>query len=560
VKEGQDVEQGQIIARADSTGYVTAAHLHFQIQETGTNWYTQSIQISFSDVDVLSKEKDGVPKQGKSYKSDNTLADSHLEVRGKILFMRSYFDENGRLCPGDLCAINPDGTGKTIIFQSAHIKLRSAPIEIEGKRDYSVSSPYLVVSSDGKNMAMTWWKEIIIGGLDAKELNRIPIPESIEPYLSLAWSPDRKKFALIASTKNEINSIYIVNHDGSGLTKVATGFIDLAWSPDSQEIIFNTNSGMLSTVRVDGANRRDLGIIGFTPAWSPDKKKIAYVSAVSSPPKKPVYDLYVLEIESGRVNRLTSESPGVNILNPIWSPDGKKIAFEKLVGLGETVDAIVWSRRAGTSSTIWVIDADGGNPVQLTPLEKENSEMLNILLVWVSKQSNPLTEDMTIAWGKKVSPEFKAKVMEISSRLGVDVNYLMAAMAFETGRTFDPSITNPNSGATGLIQFMPSTALNLGTTTDALRVMGAVEQLDYVEKYFQPYRGRLATLEDVYMAILWPQAIGKPVDYVLFAKPSIYYTQNSGLDLNKDGQVTKAEASAKVKNSLMEGLDSSNKG
>ena len=172
----------------------------------------------------------------------------------------------------------------------------------------------------------------------------------------------------------------------------------------------------------------------------------------------------------------------------------------------------------------------------------------------------PLTEEMPIAWGKMVSSEFKTKVIGISNRLGVAVNYLMAAMAFETGRTFDPSITNPNSGATGLIQFMPSTARNLGTTTDALRVMSAVEQLDYVEKYFQPYRGRLTTLEDVYMAILWPKAIGKPNDYVLFAEPSIYYTQNRGLDINSDGQVTKAEASSKVKDSLIEGLTSSNQG
>lgn len=165
-----------------------------------------------------------------------------------------------------------------------------------------------------------------------------------------------------------------------------------------------------------------------------------------------------------------------------------------------------------------------------------------------------------IAWGKRVSPEFKAKVIEICTRLRINVDYLMAAMAFETGRTFDPAITNSVSGATGLIQFLPSTALGLGTTTDALRRMSAVEQLNYVENYFAPYEGRLATLEDVYMAILWPKAIGQSDEYALFASPTTAYNQNRGLDLNGDGRVTKAEAAAKVRDSLAEGLSSQNKG
>jgi hypothetical protein len=54
-----------------------------------------------------------------------------------------------------------------------------------------------------------------------------------------------------------------------------------------------------------------------------------------------------------------------------------------------------------------------------------------------------------VAWGKKVSAAFKAKVIAISSGLGCDPNYLMAAMAFETGASFSPSIRNPHSGRQG---------------------------------------------------------------------------------------------------------------
>ena len=132
----------------------------------------------------------------------------------------------------------------------------------------------------------------------------------------------------------------------------------------------------------------------------------------------------------------------------------------------------------------------------------------------------------------------------------------MACMAFESGETFSPSIKSAaGSGATGLIQFMPSTAEDLGTKE--LASMTAEEQLDYVEEYFKPYKGRLNSLEDLYMAILWPKAVGKPSDYVLFRKddpkhPRIYL-QNKGLDFNKDGVITKAEAAKMVRKKLVEG-------
>jgi len=158
-----------------------------------------------------------------------------------------------------------------------------------------------------------------------------------------------------------------------------------------------------------------------------------------------------------------------------------------------------------------------------------------------------------IAWGAKVSVAFKAKVIKISNNLGMDPNYLMAAMAFESAETFSASVKNQTSGATGLIQFMPSTATNLGTSTTALAAMTPEDQLDYVEKYFAPNKNKLSSLEDVYMAILWPAAIGKPNTFVLFSKPSAAYNQNSGLDADNDGNVTKAEAAAMVRAKLVKG-------
>ena len=165
-----------------------------------------------------------------------------------------------------------------------------------------------------------------------------------------------------------------------------------------------------------------------------------------------------------------------------------------------------------------------------------------------------------IAWGAKVSADFKQKVIQISGTLRINPSHLMAAMAFETGETFSPSIVNPVSGATGLIQFMPRTARGLGTTVQALAQMTPVEQLDFVLKHFLPQKGRLSTLSDVYMAILLPSAIGKAEDSALFSKPSIEYEQNAGLDKNRDGVVTKAEAASLVDFKLQRGMGSGFKG
>jgi len=163
-----------------------------------------------------------------------------------------------------------------------------------------------------------------------------------------------------------------------------------------------------------------------------------------------------------------------------------------------------------------------------------------------------------LAWGASVSPAFRDRVRQMARNLAsrATPDDYMACMAWESGRSFSPSKMNmAGSGATGLIQFMPSTARSMGTTTAALSAMTAEKQLDWVEKYFAPFKGRLNDLGDLYMAILWPKGVGKPMDYVLWDKSSspITFRQNSGLDTNKDGVITKAEAVGKVYGLLAEG-------
>lgn len=162
-----------------------------------------------------------------------------------------------------------------------------------------------------------------------------------------------------------------------------------------------------------------------------------------------------------------------------------------------------------------------------------------------------------VAWGRTPGHEFCHRVNELARLFGWNReqrDWLMACMAFESGETFRSDIKNAaGSGATGLIQFMPATARGLGTTTEMLARMTPIQQLDYVASYFRPYAKKVHTLADMYMAILMPKYVGKPDSTPIFSG-GVAYRQNSGLDANKDGVVTKFEAAAKVRAKLVKGL------
>lgn len=163
-----------------------------------------------------------------------------------------------------------------------------------------------------------------------------------------------------------------------------------------------------------------------------------------------------------------------------------------------------------------------------------------------------------LIWGARVSEAFRARVVSVSKGLSMDPNWLMAVMGFETGYTFSPAARNPGSSATGLIQFLQASAIGLGTTTARLARMTAVEQLDYVEKYYKSVAaGRVRNLGDAYLAVLFPPGVGRPDTYVMWKRDTgpyqREYAANSGLDREKKGYITRGDAVSVVNESYREG-------
>ena len=159
--------------------------------------------------------------------------------------------------------------------------------------------------------------------------------------------------------------------------------------------------------------------------------------------------------------------------------------------------------------------------------------------------------------------EFERTMQNICNALGINPNWLMMVMWSESrlnaqsvnkqpGDT-DNAQVRAASRATGLIQFMPDTALNLGTTSKALYAMNAIDQLGYVYKYFKPWTGRIKSYFDLYLVTFFPDAVGRPDDYILQTKKLPAATiarQNPFFDVNKDGKLTVGEIKRRMYESI----------
>ncbi len=159
--------------------------------------------------------------------------------------------------------------------------------------------------------------------------------------------------------------------------------------------------------------------------------------------------------------------------------------------------------------------------------------------------------------------EFERVLRSICTMLSINPSWLMMVMWSESRLNAQAVNKQPGDSdnaqvrattrATGLIQFMPDTALNLGTTTKALYAMNAIDQLGYVYKYFKPWTGRIKSYFDLYLVTFFPDAVGRPDDYILQTKKLSAATiakQNPFFDVNKDGKLTVGEIKRRMYESI----------
>lgn len=196
-----------------------------------------------------------------------------------------------------------------------------------------------------------------------------PPPDKIEvvPLTGLhgfqatpAFSPDGTLVAFRQSDGASKTGIYAAAVGGEKTVRLTSDMGDCCptWSPDSRQIAFSRYlDGVLSilTVPALGGMERRLyrgqASMGGGLSWSPDGNYVAYVASPSGDRTRS--SILFLSLADYSTHEITSPPPGYLDRSPMFSPDGKRLAF-------------IRSTIAGVSNDIYVMSTSGGSPKRLT--------------------------------------------------------------------------------------------------------------------------------------------------------------------------------------------------
>ena len=275
------------------------------------------------------------------------LGDPAWSPNGRKLVFVERVERGGAPCrPAGRCheeiyVINADGTGLRRLTRNA------------------VFDGNPVWSPDGRRIAFVRDRDrqtanIFVMNADGSDQRRLTPNLRRRPWIELAWSPDWKKIAFVASGGHRgAADIFVMNADGSGLrnaTNTVTTSFDFAWSPDGRRIAYLEGSlggAPLTVVNADGTGKQrltgplmvDLG----SPSWSPDGRTLAFTGRGG--------DIYVVHAEGSGLRKLTA-GPGWDV-GARWSPDGRRILF-------------LSSRDVHRETDLFVMNADGSRQRNLT--------------------------------------------------------------------------------------------------------------------------------------------------------------------------------------------------
>ena len=157
-------------------------------------------------------------------------------------------------------------------------------------------------------------------------------PASAERYA--AWSPDGKTVAYWSDASGEYE-LMLQDAAGSSAPQKATSYgpgyrYRLFWSPDSKMIAFIDQAMKIHVYDIAKNRTIDVdqnlylfedGLEGFTPAWSPDSRWLAYRRDLPSQAGA----ICIFDTQSGKSTRVTSGYYNDNL--PSFDPDGKYLYF-----------------------------------------------------------------------------------------------------------------------------------------------------------------------------------------------------------------------------------------
>jgi len=261
----------------------------------------------------------------------------------------------------EVFTVNPDGTDERVLTDN---KVRDGDpsfspdgklIAFESFRELAVNPTNMMTVPASEAFRMN-----AADGSDVRRLTTNGTPED----RSTSWSPDGSRI-VFHSTRDPVPpgspagsstfEIYSMNADGSDQRRLTNNiFQDTfpAWSPDGKRIAFlstRENDVEIYTMDPDGAN-----VVRVTDSpgedahasWSPDGKQLTFHSRRTGG-----IDIYRQNADgTGQATRLTTSETDSEFF-PIWSPDGKRIAFNGSVP-GEPANTDVFTISAVDGSDL----------------------------------------------------------------------------------------------------------------------------------------------------------------------------------------------------------------
>jgi eukaryotic-like serine/threonine-protein kinase len=237
-----------------------------------------------------------------------------------------------------------------------------------------------------------------LGGEPRKTVDRVDSP--------IAFSPEGRRVAFVRGNRGSETTLVVAGVDGSGERAISARNIPeifsdsgMAWSPDGKSIAIGAFSGgvcYVMTVRVEDGLVKRVGSKGWRyvlrVAWLADSSGL--VLGAEESPNAPV-QLWELSYPDGQARRITNDlndyvdldvtadsSVLVTVLRELrsnlWLDSGgkesqaKQISFgaatqEGLFGLAWTPEGrIAYASLASGRRELWVMDADGSHPRQLS--------------------------------------------------------------------------------------------------------------------------------------------------------------------------------------------------
>ncbi|HYJ86946.1 MAG TPA: S41 family peptidase [Pyrinomonadaceae bacterium] len=149
----------------------------------------------------------------------------------------------------------------------------------------------------------------------------------------VTFSPDGKSIAFVSDQSGR-EEIYVIAADGAGQAEKLTDLDALKggynWSPDSKEIAFTASDDKLrkltvATKQIAVLDSSRYGGFG-SPVWSPDGKWIAY----SKPDASRTTDIYLVASSGTEPHKVTFDSNSET--GPVFGPDGRKLFFQRIEG------------------------------------------------------------------------------------------------------------------------------------------------------------------------------------------------------------------------------------